>query len=345
MKMKAAVMHGPGDIRYEDVDKPSCPAGGLLLKVEAVGLCGSDIRNLVTDSRKGRYPHIYGHEQVGFVEEVAPGVTDFAVGDRIYVYPLAPCMKCQYCLAGDTANCLNPDNYTERQGGFADYIGIVPKQVNGGSVHIIPDGVDFELATLGEPLSSVCACLDAVDVKLGDTVVILGAGPIGCFCAQVAKLRGAFTVIMAEVNDARLEKAREFGVDHTVNSAREDPVEAVRRLTGGLGAHAVISANPSVEAQAQAVYMTRKGGTAVFFGGVPKGAKAEIDTNYAHYNNIWMYGNFGASASQVRKAFELAISPQFPARGFISHVMPLSEINEAVRLTQTGEALKVVLKP
>lgn len=345
MKMKAAVMYGPNDIRYEDVEKATCPEGGFLLKVEAVGLCGSDIRNLTTDSRKGAYPHVFGHEQVGFVVEAAKGMTDFAVGDRVYVYPLAPCMKCEFCRAGDTANCLNPDDYTQRQGGFADYIGIVPKQINGGSVYVIPEGVDFELATLGEPLSSVYACQDNIDVKLGDTVAILGAGPIGCFNAQVAKLRGAFTVIMIEVNDARLEKAREFGVDHVVNSTREDPVEAVRALTRGLGADKVISANPSIEAQAQSVYMTKKGGIAVFFGGVAKGSKAEIDTNYAHYNNIWMYGNFGASASQVRKAFELAISPRFPAKRFISHVMPLGEINEALRLTRTGEALKVVLKP
>lgn len=345
MKMKAAVMYGPNDIRYEDAEKPGCPDGGLLLNIKAIGLCGSDIRNLTTDSRKGRYPHIYGHEQVGVLEEVAKGVDNFKVGDRVYVYPLAPCGKCDFCRAGDTADCLSPDDYTERQGGFADYIGIVRKQIAGGSVYRIPDGIDFELASLGEPLSSVYACQDNINVKLGDTVVILGAGPIGCFNAQLAKLRGAFTVIMIEVNDLRLEKAKDFGVDHIINSTREDPIEAVRKLTNGFGADKVISANPSTQAQAQSVYMTKKGGIAVFFGGVPKGKKAEIDTNYVHYNNIWIYGNYGASAIQCKKAFELAISPVFPARKFLTHVMPLSQINEAIRLTQTGEAIKVVLNP
>lgn len=345
MKMKAAVMHGANDIRYEDTKKPLCPKDGFILKVKAIGLCGSDIRSLTTDSRKGNYPHIYGHEQVGIIDEIGSEINDFKIGERVYIYPYTPCTKCDNCRSGHTENCLKPIDYTNRQGGFADYFEVTKDQILAGNVYRIPDNIDFELATLSEPLSSVYACQDNIDVKLGDTVVVIGAGPIGCFHAQLAKLRGAFKVIMIDINDARLEKSKNYSVDYIINSTKEDPIEAVKKLTDNLGADKVISANPSTEAQSQSIYMVKKGGIGVFFGGVAKGKLTEIDTNYVHYNNIWLYGHFASSSMQCRKAFELAISPTFPARKFITHVLPLSQINEAIKLTQSGEAIKVILIP
>ena len=343
--MKAAIMYGPNDIRVEETEKPACPKGGLLLKVKAIGLCGSDIRNLTTDSRKGDYPHIYGHEVVGEVAEVSPEITTYAVGDRLYVYPVEHCLKCEACRSGHSENCENAGDYANRQGGFADYLPVPPEQLNADAVYPIPDGVDYNSASLGEPLSSVYACQENVNVPLGDTVVIIGAGPIGCFHAQLAKIRGAKKIIMIEINDKRLETAKQFGVDHIVNSTKEDPIEAVKRLTGGKGAEKVISANPSTAAQSQAVFMAKKGGIIVFFGGVPKGALTEIDSNYIHYNSLWIYGHYGANSMQVQKSYELAISDAFPTEKFITHVLPLSEINKGIELTRTGEAIKVVLLP
>lgn len=343
--MRAALMYGPGDIRVEEIEKPACPEGGFLLKVMAIGLCGSDIRNLTTDSRKGDYPHIYGHEIVGIIEEVSPGMAEYKKGDRVYVYPVDHCLKCEECRSGHSENCSNAGDYTSRQGGFADYVPVTKEQVERDSVFLIPDEVSFESASLGEPLSSVYACQDNINVGFGDTIVIIGAGPIGCFHAQMAKLRGAKKVIMIEINDSRLELAKQFGVDETVNSTREDPIEAVRRMTGGKGADKVISANPSTQAQAQSIFMARKGGIIVFFGGTAKGAMTELDTNYIHYNNLWIYGHFGASSIQVQKSFELAISEDFPTEKFITHILPLEEINKGIELTRSGEAVKVVLLP
>lgn len=155
--MKAAIMYGPNDIRVEETEKPACPKGGLLLKVKAIGLCGSDIRNLTTDSRKGDYPHIYGHEVVGEVAEVSPEITTYAVGDRLYVYPVEHCLKCEACRSGHSENCENAGDYANRQGGFADYLPVPPEQLNADAVYPIPDGVDYNSASLGEPLSSVYA--------------------------------------------------------------------------------------------------------------------------------------------------------------------------------------------
>lgn len=344
-KMKAALMYAPGDIRVEEILKPECPEGGFLLKVMAVGLCGSDIRNLTTDSKKGQYPHIYGHEITGIIEEVSSEIKEYKTGDRVYVYPVDHCLKCEECRSGHSENCANAGDYTSRQGGFAQYVPITKEQIERDAVFFIPEEVSFESASLGEPLSSVYACQDNVKVGFRDTVVIIGAGPIGCFHAQLAKMRGAKRVIMIEINDRRLEAAKQFGVDNVINSQKEDPVEAVKRLTGGKGADKVISANPSTKAQEQAVFMARKGGIVVLFGGVAKGALANIDTNYIHYQNLWVYGHYGANSMQVQESFELAISKEFPADKFITHKLPLSEINRGIELTKTGEAIKVLLYP
>lgn len=343
--MKAAVMYGPNDIRYQDVDRPECPDGGFVVKVSAIGLCGSDIRNLTTDSRQGDYPFIYGHEVVGEVVEVAPGVTNYRLGQMIYVYPEAHCLKCLNCRSGHNEQCTDIEHYTTRPGGFADYIAYSAKRVERGATFELPAGADPVYASLAEPMSSTYACVDNINVTLGDDVVILGAGPIGVFLAILSRLRGAASVIMVDINAERLVQAAAFEVDHTIDSSTTDPVAEVLRLTGGLGAHKVISANPSTQAQSQAIQMARKCGTVVFFGGAPRGQLTEIDSNLVHYNGLWIYGHYGANSVQVQKAFELAISPSFPAARVVSHILPLSQINVAIELVRTGQALKVVLRP
>ena len=347
MKMKAAVMYGPNDVRYEDVEKPACPPGGFLLKVMAVGLCGSDIRNLSCDSMKGAYPHIYGHEVVGYVEEVDPSVTRVSAGDRVFIHPAIHCMRCESCISGHSEACQNKEvkKPASAQGGFADYMPIPKNQVDYGYIFKIPEGISFEQATLGEPISSVYTCLEKINVKLNDTVVIIGAGTIGYFLARLSKMRGAKTVIMVEINGERLKKAKEFGADYTINSREEDPISRIKELTGGRGADKVISANPSTASQEQSIFMARPGGIVVFFGGVPKGALARLDTNHIHYNNLWIYGHYASNGTAIKNAFDLAVSKDFPAHQFISKVMPLSQINEAIELTRTTDVVKIVLKP
>lgn len=344
-KMNAAVMYGPNDIRYEEVDKPTCPEGGFVLKVKAIGLCGSDIRNLTTDSRRGNYPYVYGHEVVGEVCEVSPEVENYKVGQMIYVYPDAHCLKCDNCRSGHNEQCTEVEKYTDRPGGFADYIAYTKKRVDRGATYILSDEVDPILATLAEPMSSTYACVENINVTLGDTVAIIGAGPIGIFLSILSKMRGAEKVILIDINQNRLDMASKFDIDYLINSSEKDPVKEVLELTNNIGANKVISANPSTIAQQQAILMAKKSGIVVFFGGVPKGALTEIDTNIIHYNGLWIYGHYGANSIQVQKSFELAISERFPAKKIITHVLPLKNINEAIELTRQGQALKVVLLP
>lgn len=343
--MKAAVMYGPNDIRVEEYPKPTCDRDGMILRVDAIGLCGSDIRNLTTDSQKGKYPVILGHEHVGTVVEIGEEVTKYSIGDRLYVYPGVPCFQCEYCRSGKTNLCINSRTYADIQGGFAEYLPIPKWGIDGGNIWKIPEGFDLINATLAEPLSSVYACQENINVTLGDVVVIIGAGPIGCFHAELAKLRGAAKVIMIEINDDRLQKSLDYGVDYIINSSHVDAVAKVKELTNGKGADKVISANPSTKAQEQAIFMCAQGGIIVFFGGVPKGSMTTIDSNYIHYNNLWIYGHYGASSVQCKKAFDLIISQKFKAEKYITAVLPLDEINNAIKLVQTGKAMKIVLTP
>ena len=343
--MLAAKMYGPNDIRVEETAKPTCPDGGMILKVMAIGLCGSDMRNLSTDSRAGRYPHIYGHEVIGVVDEVSSSVSEYKIGDRLYLYPGLHCLKCEPCLSGHSEMCSSMKATLDRQGGFAQYMPVEADQIASDVLFRVPKSVSSINASLAEPLSSVYACQDNVNIGFLDTVVIIGAGPIGCFHAQLAKLRGATKVIMIEVNDARLEKSLDFGVDHIINSAKENAVEKVLEYTNNQGADKVISANPSTKAQSDSIFMCKKGGIVVLFGGVAKGALTEIDSNYVHYNNIWIYGHYGANSIQVKRSFELACSNIFPSAKFITHILPLTEINQGIELARSGEAIKVVLLP
>lgn len=346
MKMKAALMYGPNDIRVEETEKPACPEDGLILKIISVGLCGSDIRNLTTDSKKGAYPFIYGHEIVGFVDEIGNKQSKYNIGQRLFLFPGTYCMECDECISGHSENCSNTAvAKLAGTGGFAQYVAVSGEKIRRGGIYEIPDDVSFDAASLGEPLTSVYACLENVDVRFPDTLVIIGAGPIGCFMAQLSKMRGAQKVIMIDINDNRLEMAKQFGVDETINSSVVDPVEKVKSLTDGKGADKVISATPVNATQTQSIHMVRKGGLVVFFGGVPKGSMTELDCNLIHYNNIWIKGHFGASYSQSKRAFQLAISPNFPTEKFVTHVLPLDKINEGITLTRTGEAIKVVLHP
>ena len=346
MQMKAALMYGPNDIRVEMTEKPACPKDGLILKIMAVGLCGSDIRNLTTDSRKGNYPFIYGHEIVGVVDETGPEETKYKVGQRLFLFPGTYCMECDSCVSGHSENCENEHvAKLAGTGGFAQYIAVGGEKIHYGGIYEIPDDVTYEAASLGEPLTSVFACLENVGVGYADTLVIIGAGPIGDFMAQIAKIRGAQKVIMIDINQHRLEMAKQFGVDEIINSSETDPIEAVKALTGGRGADKVISATPVNATQTQSIHMVRKGGIVVFFGGVPKGSMTELDYNLVHYNNIWIKGHFGASYDQSKRAFRLAIAKNFPSDKFITHILPLDQINEGIRLTRSGEAIKVVLHP
>lgn len=345
-KMKAMVLYGPGDIRLEQVDKPVCGDNDVLLKVKAIGLCGSDIRTITYGHYKVKYPQIIGHEIAGQVAEAGKNVNKFKAGDRLYVSPIVPCHDCRPCKLGYDGLCEHLVVLgTETQGDYAEYMLLNEKVLKNGLALHIPDNLKYEQAVMTEPLSSVYACQENSNVTLGDTVAIIGMGPIGCLHTTLAKIRGAKAVIAIEQSEARLNKAKEFGADYLINASEEDPVAKVKEITDGWGAEKVISACPSTDAQKQAILMACKGGTVVLFGGVPKGKLTDIDTNIIHYNALTLVGHYGYSNLQASKAFSLIASGRLDAKKFVTHILPLEDVKKAIELTRSGEAIKVVLQP
>ncbi len=346
--MKAVVVRAPMEFGVEEVPIPTTPEDGLLLKVIACGLCGSDLRTLRSGHHRVTLPWIIGHEISGEVVELGPKYRGpWQVGDRLAVGPVVYCGVCDFCANGQYEFC---EAYREIAqawpGGFAEYIAIPPEALRLGTIHRIPEGLDPAHAAISEPISSCVNAQERGRVSLGDTVVIIGSGPIGCTHVSLARARGADRIIVADVVDERLKLVEPFGPDVTINAARVDLVAEVRRLTHGKGAEVVITATPAPVAVVQAVEMARKAGRILVFGGLPKDqSKPGLDVNIIHYNALQMIGTTTFAPRHQRIAIGLLASGRIPGDRLVTHRFPLAEFAQGVQLAMEGKALKVVFLP
>jgi L-iditol 2-dehydrogenase len=345
--MNAAVYYGPMDLRIESVDQPECPQGGCIIKVGAVGICGSDVRTYYSGSHKIRPPMILGHEAVGEVVEISPDHDVYRVGDRLAMAPGIYCNKCYYCERGMTTMCENLVELAfQYPGGFAEYMPIPGIAFQRGRIVPVPNGLSDEHASLCEVSSSCVMAQEKADVCLGETVVILGVGPIGCIHIQVARARGASKIIIVDVAANRLAQAEPFGADFQINAAQEDPVKKVMEITSARGADTIMVCSPSAVAEQQAVEMSRKRGTVVFFAGLPKDEPfARLNSNLIHYRDIRIIGHYGQERRHVLQSLEMISRKQISAEHLITHRFPLAEICKGVELVKAGKALKVTLNP
>ena len=343
--MKAAVFEGVERIVVRDLPDPSADAGGIVVKVEACGLCGSDIRNFHGGLRGGAASQVMGHEIAGSVAAAGTGVTRFHAGDRVAIAPDVSCGTCSYCRRGWVNLCLDHRMVgTHWPGGFAQYLGLPAVVVEHGMIHPLPDGLSFDDAALSEPAASVIAAQENAGVGPGDTVLVIGDGPIGCLHLEVARARGAARVIV--VGLARLAQVRAFHPDHLVDAANEDPVAEVKRLTGGLGADIAIVATPVAKTQAQAVEAVRKRGRVVLFGGLPKAdPMTTLDGNLIHYNEISVVGAFSYPAAMHRRALDMIASGKIDTAKYFGMTVGLEGIVDGIRAAESGRALKVLVKP
>jgi L-iditol 2-dehydrogenase len=331
-----------------EIPVPDCPDGGLLIKIDSVGLCGSDVRTYSVGSAKINYPVILGHENAGVVAAVGRDVTDlYSVGDRVVANPAIPCGKCYYCVNKMPGLCdaLEVAGTGSFPGGFAQYMVFHGTMLQCGQIIKVPDEVDLEPMILTELLASVIKAQSDLQVGLGESVVIIGAGPIGCLHAMIARLRGASVIVLADVSASRIALSRQFGGTHFVVSSEEDLVKRVMEITGGRGADVCVSANPSSKPHQQGVEMLRKEGRLSMFGGLPKDeSMTTIDANMIHYKRLRVLGAYSYSAADFAKGYDLLTTGRIDSR-IITHKLPLEEMENGVRAIQNGEAIKVVLKP
>jgi L-iditol 2-dehydrogenase len=346
--MQAVIVRGPMAYGVEEVPVPETPEGGLLVRVLACGLCGSDLRTLRSGSAKLTFPWIIGHEISGAVAETGPNYEGaWQVGDVLAVGPIAYCGRCDFCLDGQHELCENDRQIGQAwPGGFAEYVAIPEPCVKLGNIRRVPPGLDPVHAAVSEP---ICSCVNAQErgqVGLGDRVAIIGAGPIGCIHASLARARGAARVYMADIAPDRLRMAEAFEPDATIDASQYDTVTEVMRLTGGKGADVVITATPAPVASVQGVEMARKNGRILIFGGLPKDdSKPGVDMNIVHYNALHVIGTTIFAPRHQRVALELMASGRIPVDKLVTHRYPLTEFALGVGLAMAGKALKTVFLP
>lgn len=346
--MKSAFLIGPKTIVLREVPSLEAPADGLVLKVAACGVCGSDLRRWLEGPPAGVESIVQGHELAGTVVKCGPSAASFKAGDRLAVAPDIHCGNCYYCRRGlyNLCQSLTLLGITPGlNGGFAEEVVLTGQVLRNGIVHRMPEGLSFPEGGFAETLSSVLSSQAKCNISLGETVVVMGAGPIGCLHLAVARARGAQTVVVEPIPVRRLG-AEKFSPDAIIDPTIQDVVAEVKRLTGGIGAEVVICANPVASTQAQGVQMARRGGQIVLFGGLPKAdPMTHLDGNLIHYGEQKVVGAFSYHPSFHEAALQLLARKTIQADQFITHTRPLSQVGEAFELARSGEALKVMVVP
>jgi len=346
--MKVARFYAPGDVRIEQAVEPTAGPGELKLRVRSTSTCGTDVKIFRFGHHHIVPPRVIGHEIAGEVVEVGDGVAGWAAGDRVQVIAAVPCGACDDCRRGWRTICPNQVSMGyHHDGGFAEYM-IVPRQVLAvDGVNRIPDRLSFAEASVAEPLACVLNGQEIAGVHEGDTVVVVGAGPIGCLHVRLARARGAAAVYLVELNRTRLDQATALvAPDTAICSAEVDAVDAVGKLTDGRGADVVITAAASGQAQQDALQMAARRGRISFFGGLPKDDPViAVDSNLVHYREITIVGANGSSPDHNRRALELIASGAVPVADLITHTMPLDDVLRAIDTVARGEAIKVTIQP
>lgn len=345
--MKAAIYNGPGDLVVGEMPEPRLTPVNAVARVKACTICGTDLKLFTVGNPRCKPPRVIGHELVAEIIAVGDRVEGLAPGDRITFATTIACKRCDYCSRGlenlcPDVKCISFDF----DGGFAEFIEIPPEAINGGNVLVVPPDVTDLGAALAEPLSCAINAQKIARVKPGDTVVIIGAGPLGCLNAEVAKAYGAHRVIMTQTSPARAALARRLANVEVLEVGEGGAVEAVLQATGGHGADVVIASAPTAAAQAEGLAMVRKGGTLSLFASLPKGASTiEIDTRVIHYGQIAVVGASDSRPCDVRDALALLAAGKIDVDHIITHRLPLDNVLDGIQLMQSRTGLKIAICP
>lgn len=345
--MKVARLYAPEDLRIEDAPAPEARPGEVVMRVRSCSTCGTDAKIFHHGHHHISLPRVLGHEVAGEIVEVGNGAEDFGVGDRVQVIAAIPCGECFYCRRGQETVCENLESIGyQYDGGFAELMRVPRKVLDRDGLNRVPDHVPLESASLTEPLACVLNGQEIAQVGTGDVVAVLGAGPIGCLHVRLARARGASSIILADVNERRLELSARAQPDILIDSAKEDAVDAVRKATDGRGADVVITATGAGAAQEQALEMAAARGRISLFGGLPRdNSVIRFDSNLVHYRELIVVGAYGSAPRHNRAALELISTGAVEVEDLITHRVPLDRVRDAIDIVTSGEGLKVVVEP
>jgi L-iditol 2-dehydrogenase len=342
--MKAAMLYGVKDLKVEDVDVPKVEAGEVLVKVKAATTCGTDLKIFQRGyvEKMIKFPTIFGHEWAGEVVDVDKGLEWPKKGMHVRAGNSAPCLHCAMCQRGKYNLC---ENMIWLWGAYAEYIK-VPARMVLVNMQEIPEGVSFEEAAITEPLACVLHGVEEADVKLGDTVAIIGAGPIGLLHLLTVKKIGATKAIVIDLVNERLDFAQKLGADVTINSGKENVEARIKELTGGYGADVAIEAIGLPATWEQALRLTRKGGVVLEFGGCPPETEVKVNAEMLHYGELTVMGTFHTTPLHFRKALNLIATRTIDVRPLVTRKMKLDNINEAFEILSTSKSeIKIGILP
>ena len=343
--MKAIQYYGPKNIKFEEVTVKPPEEGEVVVKIMAALTCGTDVKTY----RRGHpvliknIPSGFGHEFSGIVEKVGAGVENVKAGDRVVAANSAPCGECFYCKKGEYNLCENLDLLN---GAYAQYI-TVPARIVKKNMLILPDDLSFERAAFCEPLANVVHGAYRTGIKEGDSVGIIGIGPIGLMFARIAKLMGA-RVIVAGRNPMKLKAAEEFAhADEIVDLKKyQNPVKIFKEFSDEKkGLDIAIECVGLPEIWEQIFECVRPGGTVHFFGGCKSGSKVTFDTTKMHYGDIKLMSVFHHTPEYFRKALEYIASGEVEVEKLITDTLPLEKVEYAMEQHIAGNAIKFLIKP
>lgn len=343
--MRAAVLLGPGEIVIKDVEEPSCPEGGMLIRVKACSVCASDVKMLRTGHRDLRYPRILGHELSGELVESRASSANLDIGQRVQVWPGSACGECEPCLKGHDNQCseerilgFNTD------GGFAEYVAVPKGCVRQGGVVQIPDSLSFEVASLAEPLACCVNAQDALGVGKRDRVLIFGGGPLGVLHALLARANGAKSVTIVEKTKARSELLVRHGVGEVCCSEGQREVDAVKGLFSESSADVVLLATPAIQLdKALLSLVAARGRISLFSGKLKDSSITPIDLNDLHYRELSLVGSYGCTSPGNRKAVSLLAEGKVDPRWLITLRSSLDDIGAAFIHAERQEGMKATI--
>ncbi|HEY1493626.1 MAG TPA: zinc-binding dehydrogenase [Candidatus Solibacter sp.] len=342
--MMAAVLYGKEHLQVEPVAVPKIDIGDILVRVKVALTCGTDVKVF----RRGYHarmivpPAVFGHELAGDVVAVGEDVRNFSVGQRVVAANSAPCGECFFCKRGLENLC---EDLLFNNGAYAEYIRI-PARIVQRNTYLIPDNVGYQDAALVEPLACVVRGFEESAPRAGDTVAIVGLGPIGLMFVKLAKLYGC-RVIAVGRRQTQLDRAAALGADDLIVAGEHsDPVKSSREMTHGRGVDVAIEAVGKPQTWQWAVNMVRRGGTVNFFGGCPNESKVNLDTALLHYSEITCKASFHHTPAYIQKALELVCAGHITASVFVNKEEPLANLLEVMRhLMSHNGHLKTAIVP
>jgi len=347
--MRAAVYHGQNDVRMETVPVPTIGAGELLIRVHTCGICGTDLKKISTGSHSA--PRIFGHETSGMIVAVGEGVTSYSLGERVMVFHHIPCRDCFYCNRKVFAQCPVykkvgvTAGYEPSGGGFAEYVRVMDWIIQRGGVVRIPQHVSYEQAAFIEPINTCQKGIETLRLEAGETVLVIGQGPIGMMLAKLAQAAGA-RIFASDMYAQRLAVSRSLGITSVIDASKEDATQRIRQITDGRGADAVIVAVAGNALVQIALDATRPGGRVLLFAQTTR-SQATIDPSAVCMDEKFLLGSYSASVDLQKESERFVFSGDMDMTRLVTHRFPLEQAVEAIKMAMhpQPDSLKIVITP